>query len=140
MHNVYLVQSYIPAAEKAIRDKLVENGKVKKIYKSYMAAFGPTIVQMGLLPCIAFYLGSSQGEGDRGIILDLIAKVIGSKNGHELYKQLASSYQNDMSSFYRTKQQVEAAAVALKLAMRTYPDEESKEPREEENKGRVRAS
>lgn len=105
-----------------------------------MAAFGPTIVQMGLLPCIAFYLGNSQGEGDRRVIVHLIAKVVGSKDGHELYKQLASSYENDMSSFYRTKQQVEAAAVALKLAMRTYPDEESNESREEENNGRVQAS
>ncbi|HHV75849.1 MAG TPA: hypothetical protein GXX39_00545 [Syntrophothermus lipocalidus] len=131
MHNAYLVQSYIPAAEKAIRENLVEKGKVKKIYKSYIAAFGPTMVQMGVLPCVAFYLNQGQAEGDRSIIVDLIAKVMGIRDKKEFCELLLSSYQNDISEFYRVKHQVEAAIVALKLVMRSYPDEKSDELTEE---------
>lgn len=151
MLNSRLVEKYIGKADdiiKAYKNKntdIFKDGKIKKVYKSYIAAFGPTVVQMGLLPALAFYLSESgRSEGKRSLVIDLIASVIegklneiakSEKNdkrnkteiGRKLYDDVLKLYYKDKkhTEIYQLKNHIDSAVVALKLVMRTYPDDKT---------------
>lgn len=150
MLNSRLIEKYIEKADSVIKDynnkttDIFKDGKIKKVYKSYVAAFGPTVVQMGLLPALAFYLSESgSSEGKRSLVIDMIARVIEEKlkeidgsekndkgntteMGRKLYDRVLALYKGKKhSEIYQLRSHIESAVIALKLVMRTYPDDKT---------------
>ena len=104
------IETYIPRAIKAIEELHIEkNGEVAKQFNGYIASFGASVRQAGLLATILFYgNANSNAEKEREKVVKAIESII----GH------AISNNNRVEKSTRAK--VENAAVALKLAIRTY--------------------
>ena len=54
------IEKLIPAAMEAVEKKLAKNGKVPKVYNGYISSLGASLIQMGLLPTLAFYTHSKK--------------------------------------------------------------------------------
>jgi len=107
------VEQYIPKAIRAIEDlKIVnKNGEVAKQFNGYIASFGASVRQAGLLATVLFYGNeNASAEKERKKVVEAIEFII----GHNIIN-------NDNCSVEKsTRAKVENAAVALKLAIRTY--------------------
>ena len=101
------IENYIPSALNALEEVgIVKNGEFPKEYNGYISSFGASIRQAGLLATILFYNAEESGAtGDRKKIIKAIEKIIDVNN-----------LQNHLDK----KAQIEDAAVALKLAIRTF--------------------
>ena len=89
-------------------------------YKGYISAFGAAIIQSGLLPAVIFY-ENSDGNQDKKLLVKAIVFILTSVGGYTIAPD------QDFSQFVRLCQDkdtllknVNHAAVALKLALRTY--------------------
>ena len=105
------VEQYIPKAIKAIEElKIVNsNDEVAKQFNGYIASFGASVRQAGLLATVLFYgNANSSAEKEREKVVKAIEIMI----GHDII--------NNNSVEKSTRAKVEDAAVALKLAIRTY--------------------
>lgn len=105
------VESYIPKAREAIKSLDIANdkGEVAKQFNGYIASFGASMRQAGLLSTVLFYANAnSNAEKEREKVIYAIEKMI----GHTIV--------NDNQVDKGTKAEVEYAAIALKLAIRTY--------------------
>lgn len=105
------VEAYIPKAIEAIEGlKIVnENGEVAKQFNGYIASFGASVRQAGLLATVLFYSNAnSNAEKEREKVILAIEQMIGYPIIHN----------NSVDK--STRAQVENAAIALKLAIRTY--------------------
>lgn len=102
------IETYIPKAIEAIEDlKIAENGEVAKQFNGYIASFGASIRQAGLLATVLFY-ENGNAEKEREKVVQAIESIIGQR----------IVINNRVDRAIRTK--VENAAIALKLAIRTY--------------------
>lgn len=102
------IEAYIPKAIEAIEDlKIAENGEVAKQFNGYIASFGASIRQAGLLATVLFY-ENGNAEKEREKVVQAIESIIGQR----------IVINNRVDRAIRTK--VENAAIALKLAIRTY--------------------
>jgi CRISPR-associated protein Cmr5 len=120
------IDKYLKDALKQANDLAENNKKAKhkipKRYKGYVASFGTILKQSGLTTAFVLFLKNSEkDEADRKPILEAIFKIL--KNNKQLgipeafkEKQFAENYQQDQ----RMRQEVLNAAVALKIAMRTF--------------------
>jgi len=104
------IESYIPKALEAIEKfHIANNGEVPKQFNGYIASFGASVRQAGLLATVLFYANEqSNAEEDRKKVVEAIEYIIGEK----IIKN------NRVEQSMRTK--VEDAAVALKLSVRTF--------------------
>jgi len=103
------VEAYIPKALEAIESLNIANdkGKVAKQFNGYIASFGASMRQAGLLSTVLFYSNAnSNAEKEREKVVKAIEMII----GYELENNIKKS----------TRADVENAAIALKLAVRTY--------------------
>ena len=106
------IEAYIPKAMNAIQDLNIANAQneIPKQFNGYIASFGASIRQAGLLATTLFYTNEqSNSEEDRAKVVEAIEQIIGQKiltSPHTVDKKIRSS--------------VEDAAVALKLCIRTY--------------------
>ncbi|CAA6807733.1 MAG: CRISPR-associated RAMP Cmr5 [uncultured Sulfurovum sp.] len=103
------IENYIPKAMKVISYLEIEKeGKVAKQFNGYIASFGASIRQAGLLPTILFYgNANSNAEKEREKVVKAIEEIIG------------YSIQDNVSK-ESTRLDVESAAIALKLSIRTF--------------------
>lgn len=102
------IEAYIPKAIEAIEDlKIAENGEVAKQFNGYIASFGASIRQAGLLATVLFY-ENGNAEKEREKVVQAIESII----------EQRIVIDNQVDKAIRTK--VENAAIALKLAIRTY--------------------
>ncbi|MGD9971036.1 MAG: type III-B CRISPR module-associated protein Cmr5 [Sulfuricurvum sp.] len=113
------INALIPEAIKIAGEKLSDNGvSIAKQYNGYISAFGASVMQAGLLPTIAFYSNeSSSSEKNRIVLLEAIAALLNDTKPGERLLDYVLRKQADS----RTKHNVINAAIALKLAIRTYP-------------------
>ena len=105
------IEAYIPRAIEAIESLEIANrdGEVAKQFNGYIASFGASVRQAGLLATVLFYENeNSNAEKGREKIVYAIEKMIG-------YRIV-----NDNQVDKGTRADVENAAIALKLAIRTY--------------------
>ena len=103
------VEAYIPKALEAIESLNIvnDNGEVAKQFNGYIASFGASMRQAGLLSTVLFYSNAnSNAEKEREKVVKAIEMII----GYELDNHIKKS----------TRADVENAAIALKLAIRTY--------------------
>ena len=99
------LEKYIPKALSAIENlEIAKNGEVAKQFNGYIASFGASIRQAGLIPTVLFYENAnSNAEKEREKVVKAIKEII---------------HPDELSNKNRAK--VEYAAAALKLAIRTY--------------------
>lgn len=109
------VESYIPRALEAITAVRINNGNtVDKQFNGYIASFGASIRQAGLLATVLFYQEDSSAEAERHKVIEAIEYIIEAP-----IRKTATSHE--------TKMKVLDAAAALKLAIRTYAKPDEKE-------------
>jgi len=117
------VETYIPNALKALQDaNIVISGKYDNEYAGYISAFGPSVIQAGLIPTVAFY-GRKSGDADRKKVGDAILKVVAPNENHQEFLFYVLAHDNDRDE---TKRKILDAIVALKLAIRTFEKNEKK--------------
>ena len=105
------VEQYIPNAIRVIEELEIVNGngEVAKQFNGYIASFGASVRQAGLLATVLFYGNASLStEKEREKVVKAIELMI----GHDII--------NNNSVEKSTRAKVEDAAIALKLAIRTY--------------------
>lgn len=117
-------------------DSAVFSGrKVKKAYPAYVAALGPALRQAGLLPTLAAYSSIKPGEAQaaKRPLLDLLKGML--TDSWPDFNALAHAPENTGKTLFdfasenlvehaQLRRRLEAATVALKLALRTYQIEE----------------
>lgn len=98
---------------------IVQNRTIKKTYKGYVSAFGGSVVQSGIAPACVAFLGDSNKETVVEAIYKICKAVDGITFSQATLKDRKDTPNADISSkTFRNK--MSEAAVALKLAMRTY--------------------
>jgi CRISPR-associated protein Cmr5 len=104
------IETYIPLALQAIDSLgISKNGSVPKEFNGYISSFGASVRQAGLLATILFYdNANANSQEDRSKVIRALEKITGEK--------LDKNTKN--SPIFRA--QVEDAAIALKLALRTF--------------------
>ncbi len=104
------IEEYIPKALEAIeRFGIAKDGKTPKQFNGYIASFGASVRQAGLLATVLFYANEqSNAEEDRKKVIQAIEYII----EESIIKN------NRVEKSMRPK--VEDAAVALKLSVRTF--------------------
>ena len=129
MNNRRIEKMIVPAME-ILKEKdtgILKNDKIPSKFNGYIASFGPSVVQAGMLQALAFY-SREDGEGkERKKINALIQKTLikseylkESKN-NSLFDALKEKLNSSNSSeriYWKTL--VLEASVACKLSMRTF--------------------
>jgi len=121
------IEKYIPVALAVLADaklQIVKDEKIDKTYNGYISSFGASIISSGLLPTFIFYSKKAEGndDADRSLIIKAIEMMLKSpgidllQKEQYLLKEIREKY-NDK----RLKQKIQECAIALKLAIRTYP-------------------
>lgn len=112
------IANYIPLALDALQEKIVKDGCYDNEYAGYIASFGPTVIQTGLLPATAFYSRKDSGTaGDRKKVGDAIIKVIAPNEYRETTLLLDYILLHNNKE---TKEKILDAVIALKLSIRTF--------------------
>ncbi len=109
------IEQYIPKAMEVIEKEFItlEEKTISNVYSGYIATFGASIIQSGLLPTIVFFNNeNADTEGDRRIILHLIESVLDVEQDN-LY--------HDVVDKKIRKEDIIHVTAALKLALRTFP-------------------
>ena len=105
------VERFIPKALAAVEFCQIANGRgeVPKQFNGYISAFGASIRQAGVLATWLFYGNpQSNSEEDRAKVLQAIE--------HILEKEVVTNHRK----LNATRDEIEDAATALKLAVRTF--------------------
>lgn len=115
-------------------DLFTPDGQIPSKYIGYVAAFGPSVSQAGLLQTLAFY-NRTDGEGqDRQKVIVLMQKTLidaeylaPKQPKEDLFKQVMRMIKApEPPTKHQLKTLVLEAASACKLAMRTFPKKEEK--------------
>lgn len=100
-----------------ISDKFFEDGKIPKEIDGYIASFGTSIRQSGLLTAIAFYENkNSEKKDNRSKLMEAILELIDKKKEPPLFEYVRKNKDNDPL----LKEKIMDAATALKMAMRVF--------------------
>jgi CRISPR-associated protein Cmr5 len=122
------IDKYIPVALNVLADTspgiLRKDGKIDKTYNGYISSFGASIITSGLLPTFIFYSKKAENsnDADRSLILKAIEMML--KKTEPGILSASDSILNKVIADYndnRFKQKIQECAIALKLAIRTYP-------------------
>ena len=120
------INQMIPAAMSAAENNLTKpkkSDKIPSVYKGYISAFGSGIVNSGLLTTVAMFYYSDSSEGDRKPLLQAIFETAFSETERDkqrdFLKFLIARHKID-AHLSLEQSRIEDAAVALKLAVRTF--------------------
>lgn len=129
MNNRRIEKMIVPAMKILMEEDLgiLKDGKILSKFNGYIASFGPSVVQAGILQTLAFY-SREDGEGkERKKINALIRKTLikseylkESRNNSlfDALKDKLNSSDSSKRTYWKTL--VLEASVACKLAMRTF--------------------
>lgn len=114
----------IPIAIYAIEtSELIKNGKIPSEFKSYISSFGAASMQSGLLAALAFYHSETEAGKKRKKVMNVIYKVLEKSNDDykdTAYDNLFLYAKHNKEKLAEIKADIMNAAVAVKLAMRTF--------------------
>lgn len=124
MNNKINVERLLPYADKALNDAgILVQGKVPKEYLGYVAAFGATVINMGIKAALLYYM-----KDKRVKVVDALTYIL--EKSEEL-KNCSEEKLDDLKKWvgnknstlelYHKTQKIVDASVALKLMIRTYP-------------------
>lgn len=126
------IEKYFQPAMAAIQEEL-QKGKseIPREYQAYAAAFGSSILQMGLLPTLAVHADAESGSAeDKGLLLKVLAKTLATSGS--LSKAAHEKLEANKFDLYRTvvfnrealerefREHLLDAIVAVKLCLRTF--------------------
>ena len=134
MKNQFKINSMLKAANDALlKCEIVKVDTVVDGYDSAIAAFGPAVVQSGLMPALAFYCAAGKEDKrktDKSKIIKAISMVLFEKYGKhdekELFNYCLEHNSNKMEKEKLTEDIVNAS-IALKIMVRTFIINESNE-------------
>jgi len=119
------IDPIIPCTIIAVDKHLVEEGQISSQYNGYVASFGASIVQSGLLAALLFnHRSTNRSERDRRKLMETLYDIVKEirndqmSNHPSLFDYGKSIAEKDISQF---KNQILNAATAIKLVIRTYP-------------------
>ena len=119
------ISMMIPAAVEAVKNHLLdkEKGKVNDAYDGYIASFGTSILQSGLLVATAMFSDETKKDktkGEKGRLMDAVLEVLKSTNPEfEAFQSLfALVYEHQKNKLVRKN--ILDASVAIKLSLRTF--------------------
>lgn len=119
------IQIMIPDAIEAARNNLVQNGKIKNEFNGYISSFGASIISAGLLPSIIFYSQKGESAERNKIItsIEFILRKHGYPQDFNLLNRVKALYtgMTNQPEIDRLTDRIFDAAIALKLAIRTFP-------------------
>jgi CRISPR type III-B/RAMP module-associated protein Cmr5 len=121
------VESLIPGAIESIKNKIGNQGyTIPSEYNGYINRFGISVRQSGIIPTLAFYSKKAQaGEEDRSRILDVLLELLKIlKSDYSNYKSLLFLVLENMNHIEVVQRDIIAAAIAVKLAIRVFQQEE----------------
>ncbi len=121
-----IINKLIPIAIDKINESNIfeKNSKIiPREYKSYVSSFGSSVMQSGLLPALAFYHANSEVGKKRVKIMTIIFNIL--KNNNKNYynteqENLFEFTQKRIDNERQIKKDIMNAAIAVKLAIRTY--------------------
>ncbi|MCK4258641.1 MAG: type III-B CRISPR module-associated protein Cmr5 [Halanaerobiales bacterium] len=126
IERIKRVEDYIPDALKILREQFGEKTTIQNKYSGYIASFGASLTQSGLISTLAFYSnkGSDEGESrlncsdkvDRIVIIQWLEKMLEDVKGETLLNYVLHNQDNEDY----IKEDIKRAAIALKLAIRTF--------------------
>ena len=92
-------------------------GEVPNEFNGYISSFGAQVIQSGLAPAVVFFEDKDANSNeDRGKIIKAIMQIMGLTRG-SMYNHIKNMNPSQMSE---TERAILEAAVALKLAIRTF--------------------
>lgn len=105
------INALMPKAITVAKNTLADHGAIPSEYNGYISSFGASVSQAGLLSTVAFFENkNSNSQQDRTKLMKAIAELIGHKGSLIDY----------VIRHPDAKSQILDAAVALKLAIRTF--------------------
>lgn len=131
------IETLIPAAFLAVKEEgidLVKDGGISRLYNGYIAAFGASVIQSGMLPALVFNhrkAETSGSEEDPSKLMDAIFYVIKQAEGGVEDVSLLEYYRKRPANAKKLKGQILDAAAAIKLVIRTF---ELTDPKKDEPK------
>jgi|GEM_PF-547406 len=129
------IEKYFPAALEAIKTVLQDNNPVIVIdreYQAYIASFGASVLQMGLLPTLAVYADQESGAAkDRRRLLQVLSLTMMAENGKFLSEPVKNALKGKERELFQVAvyheplrkeltDRILDAAVAVKLCLRTF--------------------
>jgi len=109
------IERLIPEAMSELQRLVEENGKISKVYDSYIAAFGPSVITSGLLMTTMFYEGDDKKKKITRIFWNLLKKERDTGDTKKLVEYIKK---NPTDPTLRSC--MLDIAVACKLAVRTF--------------------
>lgn len=114
------IENFIPTAIKAAEQHLATNGKIKSEYNGYISSFGAAVMQSGLKAAVAFNESTnSSSNEDKDLLMKAILQTV-LRRPVERNERLLDYILNNNRIESQLKIQIMDAAVALKLAIRTF--------------------
>jgi hypothetical protein len=125
------VNKWLKFADDALKSTgIVNNGKVKDVFKGYVSSFGAMVIQNGLPAALAINMKTDTDEGKQRIkIIEAIAEILKKSNNSDYQEYNAQKLLNESCSKSNSnnprvirllKEDVIIASISLKLMMRTY--------------------
>jgi CRISPR-associated protein Cmr5 len=113
---------------KNTKNELLKEDKVPKVYKGYVASFGTILKQSGFLPAVVLFLKESdKGDANKKPIVEAIYHLIktkGSLQGITFPEKVIDFAMGVDATKPVVRREVLNAAIALKLALRTFKFED----------------
>ncbi len=117
------IERLIPKAVEQLDRKFGDT--IPSVYRGYIASFGVSIVQTGLLPTLAFFSktgDNSDSDGERMLIAGLIADTLelNLDNNMLLFDYVKEYIRDNPNDIDNLTEQIKEASVAIKLAMNLF--------------------
>jgi len=121
------IENMLPHAVSAVQTEIAnQRGIVDSAFNGYISSFGASITMAGLLPSVIFFSEKGGSQADRPAVIRGVVYILqqtGDLRNNEILtdKLLALARSNNNAEMARIEELVTDAAVALKLAIRTFP-------------------
>ena len=120
-------QHLIPEACNAAQLFLVKDNAIEGAINGYISSLGASIISAGLLPSIIFFSNKGETQADRPAIIRSIEFILQKHafiGPQQRLLPLVVDYVrlNNRYGLSRLTEKINIAAVALKLAIRTFPE------------------
>lgn len=119
------IEKLIPTAIDIVKENLTvpdDKTKVPKSYKGYISSFGASMLQAGILPTIAFYSDEDADsiESRPALMNSIFTLLKNSKRINTKEESLLAYAIENMNNKAVVKRNILDAAIAVKLALRTF--------------------
>lgn len=116
------IEQDIPCAIAALQKyKVVEANEYAKAFNGYIASFGASVIQSGLMPTVVFYSSDSGAEENRSQLLSVICEMLAPHpTGGDYLPNHLYSVVSQAGDSQALQQKILQKAIAIKLALRLF--------------------